>query len=162
MWAQRSAWPRAGKRRIKEVWETGEGSNTTDAIRCIPYLIENALAAMITLGPDDGKLYGDSRMAAMRQVKIYKGVSAKLEAVNFKIYLRQTTDDILWPPRYLVKETKARLHTNKFFDPLAYLVKTQGDRLYKQPQSVKNDSKDSPGLPGRLNLSICRRRLIPK
>lgn len=48
----------------KEELVTIKATNVRDAIAGFPYHIDNALTAMITLGPDDGKLYGDSHMAA--------------------------------------------------------------------------------------------------
>lgn len=69
--------PSSGTRRAKK--EDSETFKTADiqvAIAGISYLIEDALAAMVTSGLDDGKTYGDSRMEAMMQPIACKMVSA--------------------------------------------------------------------------------------
>lgn len=53
-------------------------ANVRDSIANIRYLIVDALAAMMTPGLDDGKPYGDSRMATMIYAMIIKAVPAKL------------------------------------------------------------------------------------
>lgn len=93
-----------------------KASNVRDAIAGSSYLIENALAAMMTAGRDEGKQYSDIRMAAMMQAMVDKKVSARFDSANFDIRRRQTIDDILSSPRYPVKVTKALLETEKFFE----------------------------------------------
>lgn len=49
----------------RETSETVKTANLRDAIASVPYLIDDASAAMMTHGPKGKKLYEDNYMAAM-------------------------------------------------------------------------------------------------
>lgn len=87
-----------------------------DAITGLPYLIEYALAAMMTPGTDKDKPYDDGRMAVMMQATVDKRVLAKFESANSKICLYQTIADIVSWPWYLVMVSRALLETDEFLE----------------------------------------------
>lgn len=104
-------------------------ANVGNVIAGIPYLIEDALTAMMTPGRDSGKPHGDSRMTAMMQTIADKTVPAKLESIEFEIHVRQTPSKIASSPGYLFKVTEALLDTDEVLEPVAHMVKTEADKV---------------------------------
>lgn len=60
---------------------------------------------------------------------IVKAVSEKVYSVNFVISLRQTVDDIVSPPRYLMKMTEALLDTGELLKPVIQVESGETDRV---------------------------------
>lgn len=102
-----------------------------EAIAGIIYLSKDALAASMTPKPDDGTLYGDNRLATMTQAMVHRSTVAKFESINFEIRLRQTIDDIVQSPWYLVKVTKALSEIDKLLELVAHLKKVEANRVTK-------------------------------
>lgn len=75
VWEERTS--SGGHAAKEEVSETVNGANVLENVASILYHIEGTLTALVTLGPDNAKPYGGSRMAAMLQAMFEKAVSEK-------------------------------------------------------------------------------------
>lgn len=99
----------------------------------------------MTVGPDNGKPYSDGRMTAITQATVHKTVSAKFETVNFEIDLHQTLDYMVSSIHYVVRVTKALLDTDKFLEPVVYVVRTEADKIIDVSKKREEQIKYSYG-----------------
>lgn len=92
-------------------------------------------------------------MAAVLQVKADKTVSTKFESVDFDISSRQTLDDIVSSPQYFMNVTKTLPVTVEHLKRIAYLVKTEIERVINV--SPKREERMII-LPGRRKAIFAR------
>lgn len=121
----------ASARHVEKTEESvvGIAANVRDVIVGIQYLIWNALTAVMTPSHDDGKPYGNIRIASMMQAMVYKTVSAKCESVEFEIHLHQTPENFVLSSKSLIKVAEALLGSDEFLEPIAHVVKAEAGRV---------------------------------
>lgn len=151
-----------GQEAKKEVSGTVKATNILDVLADILYLIEDSQAATMTPGPDDIYSYAYKHMDTIIQAIVDKAVLAKFESVNLEIPLRQTINDIVSSPRYVVKLSNALLETNEFLELVSYVIERETYRVMEVKSKREKRIKTFPRLAKRHYLSVRHRPESPR
>lgn len=103
-------------------------ANLRDAIAKTPFLIDDALAAIVTTGLEDKYTDFDSQLAAMMQAMIGKAVMKHLQSKKVESRLHSTIENILMPSSYLSKVTKIISCSKDLNEKIALDVRVRTDK----------------------------------
>lgn len=109
----------------------------------------------MTVGPDHRNLFVDSQMIAMMEAMVDKMVSAKLDFVEFQIRVRETVDNIVSLPRYIIKCIEALSNTNELLCTLEYAAKSDACMVMNVSTKAEEQIKVPPSTRRKRYQPVC-------
>lgn len=109
---------------------------------------------MMTTGPDSGRPYGNSRIAAIMRALVSKWWRENFESVSFAIPRHRKIDEVVSSPGCQVKMTEALLENDKSLKPVAHVVNTAADRVTEvSSRRAERIARNTGGI--QNTVSVC-------